>query len=263
MKQFLTLLIAIGLLTPAMAQPGRSYAEKAIQDKYMKKYGEKGMAQFNKFAMGKVEAEYKFPQTVHMHFVDYDKGKKKEENDIVFHANAEEQTFGYSGNDVNNGKAATIIVDDKHGTIVMLDDEKKTAFAMNAKNMGMQNMSKMYQNQANNTEIYENVKCNKVSGSRTVANYPCVKYHCVDEEEDTSGDIWVTDKKPMNFGKAGAMTPWAMYLNGVGGVEGTMMAGKFYKKDKLDSEFEVTKIEENGDYTIKTSGYKQMDMFGR
>ena len=263
MKHLLITLITIVFTMPVWAQPGRSHVEKAMQDKYMKKYGEPGMSKFNKFAMGKIEAEYEFPQVVHMHFVDYKNGKKKEENEIVFHANAEQQTFGYSGADINNGEAATIIIDEKNGTMVMLNEKEKTAFAMNTKNMGMQNMSKMYQNKVDNSEIYENVKCSKASGSRTIANMPCEKYHCVDEEEGTSGDIWVTDKQPMSFGNAGAMTPWAMYLNGVGGVEGTMMAGKFYKNDKLDSEFEVTKLETDSDYTVKTSGYKQMDMFGR
>lgn len=263
MKQLLLTLLTIVITLQVYAQPGRSHVENALQDKYMKKYGEPGMNKFNKFAMGKIEAEYEFPQVVHMHFVEYKNGKKKDETDVVFHVNTKQQIFGYSGSDVNNGEAATIIIDEKNGTMVMLNEKDKTAFAMNTKNMGMQNMSKMYQNKVNNSEVYEDVKCSKSTGNRTIANLSCVKYHCVDEEEGTSADIWVTDKKPMSFEKAGSMTPWTMYLNGVGGVEGTMMAGKFYKKDKLDNEFEVTKLETDSDYTVKTSEYKQMDMFGR
>lgn len=259
MKQLLITLTITFISIASIAQPGHDKLEQAMA----KKYGEPGMAKFNKFAMGKIEAEYAFPQTIHMHFIDYNKGKKKDENDIVFHYNEEAETFGFSSSEMNDGQKGTIIYDHKNNAMVMLNDGNNTAFAMNTKSMGMESMYKKYQQKHEKTDIYKNVKCNKTSGDRTIAGYSCYKYHCVDEEENTSGDIWVTEEQPINIGKSASMTPWAMYLNGVGDVEGTMMAGKFYKNDKLDSEFEVTKIENNSSYSIETGKYKQMDMFGR
>lgn len=209
-----------------------------------------------------MKAEYKFPIYLQMHFIDHGGGKKKE-NDVQFHMNTAEKTFAYSGNDMNNGKAATVIMDEQNGTMVMLDDDKKTAMAMNLNAFGMGNMSKMNKYTIDK-DAYEDVKCKKASGNRTVAGYSCQKYECVDEEKGTKGDIWVTDKTPMSVvGKSSQMSPWGMYFTNIGGVSGTMMAGKFYKNNKLENEFEITKLEKNSSHSIKTTGYKKMDMMGR
>ncbi|MCB0698935.1 MAG: DUF4412 domain-containing protein [Chitinophagales bacterium] len=255
-------ILTIALMVTVFAHAQRGEAEKALQEKYMQQYGQQGMDQLKKMMEAEMKPEYKFPIYVQMHIVDYD-GSKKKESDVKFHLNASEKTFAYSGNDMNNGKAATVIMDEKNGTMVMLDDSKKTAMAINLNAFGMGNMNKMGKHTVDK-EAYENVKCSKASGTKTVAGYSCQKYECVDKEKGTRGDIWVTDKAPMTMlGKVGEMSPWSMYLTNLGGMSGTMLAGKFYKDDKADSEFEVTELKQNSTHSIKTSGYKKMDMMGR
>lgn len=232
----------------------------AQQDK-----AEEGMAMLQQFMEGMANAEtrsvYKFPITMNMHIVDYNGGKKKEEMDVKYHVNTDDDILAFVGKDDKSNKQVTIVYDAGKSTMVMVDEAKKSYMAMSIKAFESMDMQKMMQ-QHSKKSARTDVKCNKSGKTKTIQGYACEQMVCTDSENDGKIEVWTTDKIPVNIAKSAKSTPWAMYFNGLDGMNGMMMKADFYEKGKLEASMNVTEVNTSSNYSVKMSELSKMDMFG-
>lgn len=260
MKKLLIIPVVLLSFTTASAQ--RSDVEKVIKEHYKEEHGADGMAKLTDLMADMNNATtrpvYKFPMSMTMHVTQYDKGVKKDASDIKYHINTAEQTFAFLGSDnKGSGKEMMVVYDSKSGTMVMLDEKKKSYMAMNV------NAFMSAEVQAHmNKDKKDNVKCTKTGKTKTIRGYVCQEYVCIDSEKDTKVEVWVTDKIQLNMAKAAEGQPWAAYFKGMDGLNGMMVEAKMYEKGKLEGTMEMTEINENANHVITLSNYKKTDMFG-
>ena len=65
---------------------------------------------------------------------------------------------------------------------------------------------------------------------------------------------------------AGALkgnSPMKYGFSGLDNMNGMLIEGKFYKKDKLEATIETTNIDTKANYSISLGTYKKQDMFNR
>jgi|GEM_PF-6257559 len=260
MKKLLLLSLSVMLCSPVFSQTTES--EKAMKEMMNSPEAAKLMEMMGSMMNAETRSVYKFPVTLNMRITDHENGKK-DVTDIKYHVNATEQTFAFMGKDEKMGsdKAVMIVYDAKNSAMVMVDEKEKSFMAMNTKALEGMDFEKMMQQHSGKTTT-KDIKCTKSGKSKTIQGYTSQEHVCIDEEKKSRAEVWVTDKLPVNISKAAKGTPWAMYVNGLDGMNGMMMQGKFYENGKLEAEMEVTEVNTKSDYNITMSKYKKMDMFG-
>ena len=262
------LILSVSIFTFSVASAQKEQVEKAMQEKYMKEYGNDGMAKLQDFMANMSNAEtrpeYKFPISMTMRITDYDKGVKKEPTDIKYHINATEETFAFVGKENKSGnKEMVIVYDNKNNAMVMLDEQKKSYMAMNVN--AFMSAEMQARKAQGGTKGTGNLKCEKSGKTKSIQGYLCEEYICIDKDRDTKSEIWITNKIPVNIAKASKGNPIAAYLNGIDGVDGMngmMMEGMFYEKGQLEALIEITELNEKANHSIILSSYKKTDMFG-
>lgn len=237
-----------------------SYSSFSQKDK-----AEEGMAMLQQFMEGMANAdtrsEYKFPIMMNMRITDYNGGKKKEETDVKYYINTTDDVLAFEGTDDKSNKKVKIVYDAGKSTMIMVDESEKSYMAMSIKAFEAMDMQKMMQ-QHNGKASRENVKCNKSGKTKTIHGYTCEQMVCTDDENSGKIEVWMTDKIPVNIAKSAKSTPWAMYFNGLDGMNGMMMKADFYENDKLEASMNVTEVNTKSDYSVNMSKYSKMDMFG-
>lgn len=259
------LIVAIILLFPQLSFAQKGQAEKAIQEKYMKEHGNDGMAKMQEFMANMSNAEtrpvYKFPISMTMRVTEYKNGTKKDATDMKYHVNGAEETFAFMGKENKSaGKEMMVVYDSKNNTMVMLDEQKKTYVAMNINAF----MSAEMQANRGNAKASDNIKCSKSGKTKVIQGYSCEEYICVDKEKDSRSELWVTNKIPVDIAKSFKSSPVAAYFNkvdGMDGLSGMMMEGKFYEKGELKAGMEMLNINEKSNHAVTLSNYKKTDMF--
>lgn len=255
------LLIASCLLLSQLSFAQKGQTEKAIQEKQRAE----GMAKLQEMMAGMSNAEtrpvYKFPISMTMRVTEYKNGAKKEATDMKYHVNGAEETFAFVGRENKSaGKEMMVVYDSKNSTMVMLDEQKKTYMAMN-----INAFKGMEKQMGGSTGKPDNVKCSKSGKTKSIRGYSCEEFVCVDKEKDSRGEIWVTDKIPVDIAQSFKGSPMAAFFNsidGVGGMKGMMMEGKFYEKGELKSGIEIVDINTKANQSVTLSNYKKTDMFG-
>lgn len=264
MKHIVLLLALCATAQVSTAQ--RGYVEKSIHDKQMKEHGEPGMAKLQEFMdnmnNAKTKERYDFPMSFVMHMTSYDKGVKKDERDIHYYANGPEQLVAfdgtYAGNKEKSMKDSRVVYDNKNASMIMLNEKDKTYTAMNINAFRSKEMQEKAKNPGSN------IDCKKTGNTKTIRGYACEEYVCVDEEKDTRSEMWVTNKIAVNM--AGALkgnSPMKYGFSGLDNMNGMLIEGKFYKKDKLEATIETTNIDTKANYSISLGTYKKQDMFNR
>lgn len=256
------LLIASCLLLSQLSFAQKGQTEKAIQEKQRAE----GMAKLQEMMAGMSNAEtrpvYKFQISMTMRVTEYKNGAKKEATDMKYHVNGAEETFAFVGNENKSaGKEMTVVYDSKNSTMVMLDEQKKTYMAMNI------NAFKGMEKQVGGTsgKAGNNIKCNKTGKTKVIQGYLCEEYVCVDKEKDSRSEFWVTNKIPVDIAQSFKSSPIAAYfgkVDGMDGLSGMMMEGKFYEKGELKAGMEMIDVNEKSSHSIMLNNYKKTDMFG-
>ena len=98
-----------------------------------------------------------------------------------------------------------------------------------------------------------------------IQGYLCEEYICIDKEKDSRSELWVTNKIPVDIAQSFKSSPIAAYfskVDGMGGLSGMMMEGRFYEKGELKAVMEMLNITEKANMAITLSSYKKTDMFG-
>lgn len=263
MKRIAITFFAVVSLCNVYAQ--QRQVEKTLEDKYMKEHGNAGLSKLQDFMdnMNNAETkpEYKFPLAVTMHVTTYDKGVKKDETDMKYNINSADEAFGISGSNMKGGnKNMFIVYDNKHNSMVMLDEKRKTYTAMNVNAF----MSAEMQAKRGKQYTNSNTKCTKTGKSKSIKGYACEEYVCIDEDrKDSKVEVWVTNKIPMSLASAAKGQPWGAYYAGMDGMSGMMLEGKIYKKEQLEGTMEVTEVDEKSNLTVTLSSYTKNEMFGR
>lgn len=253
------LLVASFLLLSHLSFAQKGQAEKAMQEKY----GAEGMAKMQEFMASMNNAEtkpvYKFPVSMTMRVTEYKNGTKKDATDIKYYVNGAEETFAFAGRENKSaGKEMMMVYDSKTGTMVMLDEQKKTYMAMNINAFkGMEEQMGGTSGKAGN-----NIKCSKSGKTKAIQGYPSEEYICINKEKDSRSEVWVTNKIPVNIAKSVKGSPMAAYFDGLDGMGGMMMEGKFYEKGELKAGMEMLNINEKSNHSIMLNNYKKTDMFG-
>lgn len=226
---------------------------------------EDGMAMLQEFMEGMANAEtrsvYQFPMSMNMHIVSYKNSSKKDEMDIKYYANTSDEILAFESKDKGGKGEATIVYDPQKSTMVIVNDKEKSYMAMSIKSFEKMDMQKMMQQHGAGNEKHD-IKCSKSGKTKTIQGYDCEQTVCVDKEDGSKAEVWVTDKLPINITKSAKNTPWGMYFNGLEGMNGMMMQGDFYKNDKLEASMNVTEINTKANHSVQLSKYKKMDMFG-
>lgn len=262
MKKILILTTVIALSFNVQAQ--QDQVEKALQEKYMKEHGEAGMSKLQDFMKSMTDAEtrseYNFPLMSDMLITSYKNGKEKDKMNIRYYINEVEHMFAFEGNE--KGKEMMMIYDVDNSAMVMIHEEQNSYMAMNVdafKKSGM--MAGMDKNN-NGMDRSKDIKCSKSGKTKTIKGYSCHQLVCVDENEDSKAEIWITKDIPVDISEAAKGTPWAMYFYGLDGMNGMAMEGSYYDNGKLEGKMEVVKVDANANHTIDLSKYNKMDMFG-
>lgn len=255
------LLIASCLLFSQLSFAQKGQAEKAAQEKY----AAESMAKLQEMMAGMNNAEtrpaYIFPISMTMRVTEYKGGTKKDATDIKYHVNGAEETFAFAGmGNKNADKNMMVVYDNKKSTMVMVDLQKKTYFAMN-----ISAFKGMEKQMSGNSSKPDNIKCSKSGKTKSIQGYSCEEFVCVDNEKDSRGEVWVTDKIPVDIAQSFKGSPIAAFfdgIDGVAGMKGMMMEGKFYEKGELQSSVEIVEINTKSNQSITLSNYKKTDMFG-
>lgn len=260
--------IASFMLVTLCAHAQRGHVEDALQKKYTEQYGQPGANKFNDYMNntfgGKTEDSYTFPLYLNMHFVEYKNGKKKDESDIKYYVDASSGNFAFIGVDngkKNSGEDMTMIYDSKNTSMIMVNDAEKTAIAIN---FGMLMNSGMVQRKAQKKyeDEMQDISCKKTGKSKAIQGYSCIQYQCVDKDEDSKADVWVTDGIPVDVKKASNFGLWNMYFLNSSGIGGMMMEGKFYEDGQLSSSLEITELNKKADHTVNMSDYQMTGIGG-
>lgn len=251
------LLIISCLLISQLSFAQKGQAEKSAKEKA----AAESMAMLQEMMAGMTNAEtrpvYVFPISMTMRVTEYKGGTKKEATDIKYHVNGTEETFAFAGFE-NEGKDMMAVYDSKKSTMVMVDLKKKTYFAMN-----ISAFKDMEQKMGGGSK--PDIKCSNTGKTKTIQGYSCQQYVCVDKQEDSKGELWVTDKIPVDIAQSFKGSPMAAFfdgIDGVAGMKGMMMAGKFYEKGELQSSIEIAEINTKSNQSITLSNYKKSNMFG-
>ena len=141
----------------------------------------------------------------------------------------------------------------------MVAEKDKSYIAMNTKAIEDLGLDKMMQERG----TYSNVKCSKSGKTKTIKGYPCEEYVCVDEDNHTKTEAWVTNKMQVDFAKASGKSPWGKYFHGLDGMTGMIMQGKFYKNNQLEGSMEVVEVNEKSGYTINMGNYTKKDLYNQ
>lgn len=256
------LLIASCLFLSQLSFAQKGQAEKAAQEKY----AAEGMAKLQQMMAGMNNAEtrpvYKFPISMTMRITEYKNGVKKEATDMKYHVNGAEGTFAFAGRENKNvGKEMMVVYDSKKSTMIMLDEQKKTYVAMNIN--AFLGMEKQMGGKGSKEE--NNIQCTKSGKTKIIQGYLCEEYICIDKEKDSRSELWVTNKIPVDIAQSFKSSPIAAYfskVDGMGGLSGMMMEGRFYEKGELKAVMEMLNITEKANMAITLSSYKKTDMFG-
>lgn len=253
MKSIVTFLVCSLLTVTAFAQRGQ--VERAMEDKYMKEYGQPGLDKLNKFMNSKTEKSYTFSTYMNLRLTEYDKKGKEDVSNIKYYIN--EENFAFRGiENTQRGRKQenmTIVYDAKNQSMIMLNEEEKSGMAINYGmfgNMMQKSIKNSYESKM------EDIKCSKTSKTKTIQGYSCVQYKCVDKDKKNTGEIWVTGKMVLDTKKGAGFGLWNMYLMDVAGISGMMLEGDFYEDGKLTSKMEVTELNKSANYKIDLTKYK-------
>lgn len=262
MKKLLVLLLSVLVVSTGFAQ--NAEAEKAMKEMMSGDNAAKLLEMMGNMMNAETRPVYKFPISMNLRITDYEKDKKDDVTDIKYHINSSEQTFAFIGKDEQRGanKKVMIIYDAKNSAMVMLDEKEQSYMAMNTKAFEGMDFEKMMKDHNGGKGSTPDIKCSKTGKTKTIQGYPCEEHVCVDKEKQSKAEVWVTDKVPVNIAKASKGTPFALYFSGLDDMKGMMMHGKFYEKNHLVAEMEVTTVDTKSDYSINLSKYKKSDMFG-
>lgn len=242
-----------------------SFAQKGQVDKASReKQSAEAMAKLQEMMAGMSNAEtrpvYIFPIAMTMRVTEYKGGTKKDATDIKYHVNGAEETFAFAGmGNKNADKDMMVVYDSKKSTMVMVDLQKKTYFAMN-----ISAFKGMEKQMGGNSSKPDNIKCSKSGKTKSIQGYSCEEFVCVDKEKDSRSEFWVTNKIPVDIAQSFKSSPIAAYFNkidGMDGLSGMMMEGKFYEKGELKAVMEMLNINEKSNQAITLSNYKKTDMF--
>ncbi|MEZ5016267.1 MAG: hypothetical protein R2800_04390 [Flavipsychrobacter sp.] len=252
MKLIVTLVVCSLLSTSVFAQRGQ--VEKAMQEKYMKEYGQPSLDKLNKFMNSKTEKSYSFSTYMNLRLTEYDKKGKEDVSNIKYYIN--DKNFAFRGIENKRGRKQehmTVIYDAKNQSMIMLNEEEQSGMAINYGmfgNMMQQGIKNSYESKM------EDIKCSKTSSTKTIQGYNCVQYKCVDKDKKNTGEIWVTGKMVLDTEKGAGFGLWNMYLMDVAGISGMMLEGDFYENGQLTSKMEVTELNQKANYKIDLTNYK-------
>jgi hypothetical protein len=245
------------------ANAQRGYVERKIEDKYEDKYGKPGMEKYNDWMNGKVlnakvEPEYNFPLSLTMEVTDYKKGKKKDPTEVTYYVNATNSNFATINQDSKKKDEMLMIYDVKSNVMLMLDMKKKSGMAININGfMSGKMIAEREKNMAEGGSGKDTKHdCKKTGKTKTIQGYSCNEYICTDAERDTRSEIWISDKIPVNISRANTRGPMSGYFAGMGGMNGMMMEGNFYKHDELESTMLVTNVNTSANLKIKSAEYE-------
>ncbi|MBS1588378.1 MAG: hypothetical protein JST52_02065 [Bacteroidetes bacterium] len=255
MKQLLFLLILAQISFSCYAQSG--YVRDAMYDKYGRDHEKKGEDWVKNAMSGKVDPEYKFPLMVKMHNTSYKRGEVRDESDITYYVNNAANKFGMRAENGSKKKKEDmlIIYDYIANSMIMLNETDMTGMAMNL-NAFMSGDAIAHRNQGKADKQETNNDCKKTGKTKIILGYNCEQYVCVNKDDNTRSEMWVTTKLIFDMSKTagrGAMTGLLGYTRGVGGM---MMESEFYKNDDLEMKMEVTKVNPNENTVVKTTDYR-------
>lgn len=254
------LLIVSFMLLSQLSFAQKGQADKASQEKQ----SAEAMAKLQEMMAGIANAEtrpvYIFPIAMTMRVTEYRGGAKKDATDIKYHVNGAEETFAFAGmGNKNTDKNMMVVYDSKKSTMVMVDLQKKTYFAMNISTF------KDMEQKMSGSNSKSDIKCSSSGKTKTIQGYSCEQFVCLDKQKDSRAELWVTDKIPVDIAQSFKGSPIAAFfdsIDGVAGMKGMMMEGKFYEKGELQSSIEIAEISTKSNQSITLSNYKKSDMFG-
>ncbi len=252
MKKILITLISIGII-PCAAVAQSEYVQEAME----KKFGAAGLAKLNEWMNDhvmnvKMEDSYVFPYAMNMRITSYKKGVKKEEGEMPYFFNPEQQYFATEANDKKKKQEMFIIYDYKENAVLMLNTKEKSGMAFNL-NAFMSGEAIANKEHAQNEP--SPVSCNKTGNKKDIQGYACEEYVCTDSDQNTRTEVWITDRIPVNIAASKAPGTIAHLFGSTSTLKGMLMAGDFYRNDQLESKVEITSVNDKADISIVTADY--------
>lgn len=253
MKQLFFLIILLLLSITGSAQ--KRQVRDAMYDKYGKDNEEKGANWLKSMMDVEMEPSYKFPLMAGMTMTSYKNGEKKDEHHIAYYVNAAENRFAVRAEEWRSKKKnepMLMIYDHKNNTMIMLNEGDRTGVAMNLNAfVSGEAIRKRDEGKASQKKS----DCKKTGKTKVIQGYTCEEYVCVNEDDNTRSEIWISNKLPFDLAKTAGQSVFSGYLKAGKGLGGMIMEGHFYKKDQLEMKLEVTKINPNENFVVKTSDY--------
>lgn len=251
------LFAGICLSTASFAQSG--YVRDAMMEKYGEPGSEKGMDWINnKMLNVDIKPQYSFPISLTMHTTSYKNGEKKDEGDMYYFFNTPANIVGVKTIEERKRKndEQFMIYDYKANAMLMLNQTKMTGMAINMNAfMSGEQIKQREQGGKKNKGNTTDRECKKTGKTKTILGYTCFEYVCINEDDQSRSEMWITTKLPFDLSKTNSGN-MAGYFGHAAGLGGMMMQAKFYKRDQLESELEVTNVDNNANKVINTKDYK-------
>lgn len=257
MKKIL-FLVCVSMGATAFAQSG--YVRDAMMEKYGEPGTEKGMDWINnKMLNVEIKPQYTFPVSLIMHTTSYKNEEKTDESDINYFFNTPANIVGIKTTEQRKKKSEEmfIIYDFKANAMLMLNEKDKTGMAINMNAfMSGEQIERREQGKYSKSGKASNTECKKTGKTKTILGYPCFEYVCVNDDDQSRSEMWITTKLPFDLSKTASRSPMGMYYSHAAGLGGMMMAAKFYKRDQLNTEMEVTNVDNNANKVVNSKDYK-------
>lgn len=247
------------LMLSIAADAQRGYVHDAMKDKYGKPGEEQGMDWMNnKMLNVKVDPEYAFQQSVTMHITNYKKGEIKDESDITYFFNTAGNKLGMKSSEERRKKSDDmfIIYDYKANAMIMLNETDKTGMAININAFMSGDAIRRREEGTKKPSGKSNMDCKKTGKTKTIQGYKCFEYVCVNEDEGTRSEMWITTEIPFDLSKTRPHGAMSMYYGAAGGQGGMLIEARFYKHGTLESAMTVTSVDKNANKLVRTNDYK-------
>lgn len=251
-------LSCICMSTASFAQSG--YIHNAMADKYGEPGAEKGTDWINnKMLKVDMKPQYSFPVSMAMHTTSYKNGEKKDESDINYFFNTPANIIGIKSTEERRKRndEMFVVYDYSANAMLMLNQTDMTGMAINMNAfMSGDQIKRREESGSKGGGNSQKADCKKTGKTKTILGYPCFEYVCVNDDDETRSEMWITTKIPFDLSKTGGRSAMAAYYHHAAGLGGMMMAAKFYKRGQLDTEMEVTSVDNNANKIINTKDYK-------